>query len=355
MKLTKLIVILLAISLISVGCNKKGGEESTTKKTKTAKKVDPVQAQIAALNAVFSYGDKLIKEREGYQKELSNLLPAFKKMKTPFGLKANSKYKAEQVSQSFFTGSVWTTIYKDSKQEMNNRLFWVTVAYRDNYTEKDTKWYKETFAGLPAKHYKNKWVWVLVDGQIEIRVSPYKEMESDKAMEEVLKEFDIEAIKTVFKEKSAYPELKEYLLKVKAIKAKIAVVNEKFKKEENKAIEAIKPFLPSKTGVYKDYNFDNISYSILNSYSIYMKKDGKIAASIYIRPKGKFANSAYTLKQYTEKILNFPASIKEKSVKVRLDKLVVEASAYTKKQLMGKDNLTKIVKACKLVNLSKIK
>ena len=375
MKFTKLLIALLVIAFSFAACGKKADEtkkdtkkevtkntkKEVKKETKKEVKAAPTKdgitaAQVKALSDVFTYGDTLVTERKGYQKEISELSRDFKNMKTPFLFKANSKYKHTRVS--YFSESVWTTVYANADKKEKDKLFWIIVSYRHSLDDYGRKSYRDKFAGYNAKHFKNSWAWILLKGDIEVKISgSSKETKNDKAMEEILKEFDIKAIESVFTEKTPYPKLKEYLLKIKAINAKIKVVNDKFKAKEKEAVAAFTPFLNTK-GFLKDMELGKIYFTTSNSFSVYLRKDKKSLATLYVgRPDMIGALSYFRSKNVVNfKVEGFDStSLKDNLVIVKLPTVAVKVTSYLNKEFAKVENLKKVASSVFLKSLSKVK
>ena len=373
MKITKILVALLVISFSFAACGKKKEvENKDTKKVekknevtkKEVKKVEKKEAvvvdtvtadQIQKLSEVFAYGDTLVTERKGYQKEVSDLSREFKNIKTPFLLKKGSKFKHTRVS--YFSDSVWITVYADEKKVEADKLYWLTVSYKHSMTDSRRKSYRSKFAGYDASHFKNSWAWILLKGDIEIKISTGKTTKTDKAMEEILKEFDIKAIESVFAKKSPFPKLKEYLLKIKAIQAKITVVNDKFKAKEKEAIDAFMPFINTK-GFLKDMELSKPYFTTSNSFSFYLKKDRKSLGTVYVGRPGLIGALSYfnnkTMKKF--KVQGFDAtSMKENLVIVKLPTVSVKVSSYMNKDFAKVENLKQVAGSMFLKSLSKVK
>ena len=362
MRFAKFLVALLVISIFFTSCNKKKeGTEGETKGeivkhevTKSASSV--TAAQIKALSDVLMAGDVLVKEKNGYNKEISELSRSFKNLKTPFLFKKGSKFKHVKISYSFST--VWVYVYSNADKKDADKLFWITINYKDNMTDTRRKRYNEKFAGLNTKHFKDAWVWALLKGDIEIQVSASgKTTKNDKAMEEVLKEFDIKAIETIFTAKTPYPKLKEYFLKMKVLNAKVRVVNDKFKAMEKDAIAAFEPFL-NREGFLKDYTLSKIYYSTSNTFSLYVKKDKKNLATVYVGRADLIGALSYfrskTVKNFKTEGFD-STSYKNNLVIVKLPKVAVKVTSYSKDPFTTAENLKKVAASILLKELAKIK
>ena len=373
MGILKFLVAFLIISLSFTACGKKKGgevaEKGTTKLEKKAeakkaeakkanaiRKTKATEAQINKLSEIFAFGDKLVKERSGYQHEIAVLSPEFKKVKTPFKIKGKHKF----VGYSYFSDSVWITIYPNAKamKARKNYSFWITISYKHSIDEKGRKSYRDKFAGYPASHFKNAWAWMLLKGDIEVKVSGYtKEAKSDKAMEAILKDFDLKAMEHIFDKKTKYPKLKEYFLKIKAINAKINVVNAKFKAREKEGAEALKPFI-TKEGILKDLDLTRVTYYNSNTFSISVKKDKKFVFTLTIGRPGVLGLLSYfkdkNLK--SSKVGNFDmTTLKDNLAMIKLPKVSVKASTYYKTEFKNAEKLKEAILSLDIDGLSKVK
>ncbi len=374
MKILKFLVVFLIISLFFTACGKKKGEEVADKGTaKVEKKADvkktnakaltirdskATEAQINKLSEIFAFGDKLVKERSGYQHEIAVLSPEFKKIKTPFKVKAKSKHKF--VGYSYFSDSVWVTIYPDeaSLKARKNYSFWITISYKHSIDEKGRKAYRDKFAGYPAKHFKNAWAWLLLKGDIEVKISGYtKEAKSDKAMEEILKEFDLKAMEHIFDKKTKYPKLKEYFLKIKAINAKINVVNAKFKAKEKEGADALKPFITNE-GILKDLDLSKVTYYNSNTFLISVKQGKKFVFTLTIGRPGVLGLLSYFKNKDLKrsKVGGFEVTtLKDNLAMIKLPKVSIKASTYYKTEFKNAEKLKEAILSLDIKGLSKVK
>ena len=363
MKVTKILIALLVISFSFASCGKKKTQDTNTKKetqkvvVKKEVNTDGITAeQVKKLSDIFNYGDTLVEERKGFQKEISKLSKDFKSIKSPLFLKKGTKFK--NVKVNYFADSVWTTIYADDKKKESEKLFWIIVNYKHSMTDRSRKSYKEKFAGHNAKVSKGSWAWVLLKGDIEIKITTSSNsVKNNKAMEEVLKEFDIKAIESIFNEKSPFPELKEYLLKIKAIQAKITAINKKFKEKELEATEAFKPFINHK-GFLKDIELSKTYYTTSNSFSFYLKKERKTLGIVYVGRHSLIGALSYFRNKNINKfkLEGFDAiSMKENLVIVKLPKVSVKVSSYSKLDFTKIENLKKVASSMFLQSLAKVK
>lgn len=381
MKILKFLVAFLVISLSFTACGKKKAGEVTdkgttkvekkadikankkadvkaNKKALTIKKSKVTEAQINKLSEIFAFGDALVKERKGYQHEIAVLSPEFKKVKTPFKIKANSKHKF--VGYSYFADSVWVTIYPDaaSMKARKGYSFWITISYKHSIDENGRKSYREKFAGYPAKHFKDAWAWLLLKGDIEVKVSGYtKEAKSDKAMEAILKDFNLKAMGHIFDKKTKYPKLKAYFLKIKAINAKINAVNAKFKAKEKEGADAIKPFITNE-GILKDLDLSRVTYYNSNTFLISVKKAKKFVFTLTIGRPGVLGLLSYfkdkNLKR--SKVGGFDVTtLKDNLAMIKLPKVSVKASTYYKTEFKNAEKLKEAILSLDIAGLAKVK
>jgi hypothetical protein len=275
----------------------------------------------------------------------------------PFLLKKDTKYKHTRVS--YFSDSVWTTIYSDENKKEDSKLFWIIVSYRHSLDDNGRKSYRSKFAGYPATSFKDKWAWILLKGDIEIKISASnKSVQTDKAMEEVLKEFDIKAIESVFDAKSKYPKLKEYLLKIKAINEKITAVNDKFKEKEKEAVEALKPFIGNEEGILKGFDLSSINFTTSNTFSIYVKQDRKSLLTLNVgRPGALGLLSYFNNKNLVKsKIGSFETTtLKDNLAIIKLPTIAVKASTYFQSEFKNAEKLKAAAASLDLEGLSKVK
>ena len=83
----------------------------------------------------------------------------------------------------------------NAKDKQNKARVWVQVFYHLDMSEQELKHFSKACLGMPAKRFKDKWVWVLV-GKVELRFGLHdKELESDKILDEIVGSFDLEALK----------------------------------------------------------------------------------------------------------------------------------------------------------------
>jgi len=363
MRYVKFLITLFVISVSFMACNKKKEETKSEVKSEVVKQeVKKVKKpsfvtteELKALSDIFLAGDTFIKEKKEYQKEISELSRKFKDIKNPFLLKKDSKFKYTRIS--YFSNSVWTSIYSSPDKKEASKLFWIIISYRHNIDDNARKAYKEKIFGLNAKRIKNSQLLVLLKGDIEIKIiKTPKANKNDKAIKEILKEFDIKAIETVFNDKTPFLELKEYLLKVKNLNVKINAINDKFKAKGKAARIAFKPFI-NKKGFLKDYNLSKIYYSTANSFSIYVKKDRKKIATIHIgRANLIGAVSYFKIKDIKAfKVEGFNSRYLKNKVVVKLPKLAVKITSYLKGGFATEENLKKIATSIFLKDLAKIK
>ncbi len=384
MKIAKILIAFLIIALSFTACGKKKKDETPAKDTKkvekkadakkdtkadakkeekkadakklTIRKSKATQEQIDKLSEIFAFGDKLVKERSGYQHEIAVLSPEFKKLKTPFKIKGKHKF----VGYSYFSDSVWVTIYPDeaSKKARKNYSFWITISYKHSIDDKGRKSYRDKFAGYPASHFKDAWAWLLLKGDIELKVSGYtKEAKSDKAMEAIIKDFDLKGMEHIFDKKTKYPKLKEYFLKIKAINAKINAVNAKFKEKEKEGEEALRPFI-TKVGILKDLDLSNVKYYNSNTFSISAKKDKKFVFTLTIGRPGVLGLLSFfkdkNLKR--SKIGGFEmTTLKDNLAMLKLPKISIKASTYYKTEYKSADKLKEAILSLDVEGLSKVK
>jgi len=314
------------------------------------------QEQIDKLSEVFAYGDKLIEERKKLQKEISDLSKNFKDISAPLQLKKDAKYK--YVSVTHFSNAVWTYIYKNDKKKSTERLFWITVTYR--YDLKDNKRYNEKFAGYDAIVFKNSGVWVLLKDSIEIRISANDEsVKNEKAMEEVLKSFDLKSMESIFDKKTKFPKLKEYFLKIKELNLKIQEVNKKFKEKENDMIEAIKPFIRENEGILKGLDLSKKEYTTSNNVKITAKKDNKNLFFVYIgRHEGFFGViSLFKGKNAKfKKVGSYKALlIDDKASMIKLPTLVLKSATFYDNEYKNPQKLSEILANFDIDGLAKVK
>ena len=72
----------------------------------------------------------------------------------------------------------------------------------------------ETFDGFPAKIYDDKWVWILVNDRIEIRLiadDASEDYKNTEKLKEFLRAFDLSGMKKVSGPKVAAKELEKFI------------------------------------------------------------------------------------------------------------------------------------------------
>lgn len=366
MKIKKISTLFIMIIIVFTACNKKKYEENIRDKTtKIQKKIisalkikksTTTRQQIKKLSDIFKYGDKLLQEKKEYQKKIYELSKNLKNLKNPLSLKIRKNYK--YIKTSYFSNSVWTAIYPSPKMLERKKLFWIIVSYKDQLTDIARKSYNKQFAGYPAKYSKNKWVWVILKNNIEIKITANKKsVQNDKILEEVLNSFDIRAIESIFDENTKYPELKEYFLKIKELNSKIMEIRKKFKEKEAEAISAIKPFITNNKGILKGLDLSQI-YFINNTFSISVRKNKKILLSIHIGRADTLGLLSYFKNKNLEhnKIGKFSTTtLKDNIAIVRLPYLAVKVATYFKNEFKDSEKLLEIAFAMDLEGLSKVK
>ena len=354
------------ILMFTFSCKKKAENKVTKKKnTKITVKSDynlkpskVTQEQINALSEIFSFGDNLLKERRKIQKKIQDLAKNFKDFGAVFTLKKDSPYKYTRVS--YFPTSVWTTIYADEKKEEDKKLFWIIVSYRFNLNKNERSIYKDDFEGFKARHLKDEWVWILLDNNIEIKISAYSDKtKKDEELKKVLKSFDTEAMKNLFAKDSKNAKLRNYLLKIKELNSKIMDINKKFSEKEKDAVKALKPFLNFNEGVLKGIDLNQIRYNISNTFNIYAKKNRKSLFTVYIGREANILGAANFFNRKDAKYGNMGnfkyLSIEDRTVMVKLPSLIVKINTFYKNEYRNKDKLMKIMAEFDLIGLSKVK
>ncbi len=370
MKIKKILTLFVIIIIVFSACNKKRDKESIkSQTTKIQKRIDKKmlnslkikksvvsQKQVEKLSDIFKYGDKLLQEKKEYQKKIYEFSKNFKNIKNPLTIKKEGKYKYTKVT--YFSNSVWTAIYPTKKMIERHKLFWIIVSYKDHLNELGKKAYNKRFGGYPVKHLKNKWVWVILKNNIEIKITANKKsVQNDKMIEEVLKEFDIKAIESIFDENTKYPELKEYFLKIKELNSKIMRISKKFKEKEVEAISTIKPFIINDKGVLNGLDLSRI-YFINNTFSISVKKNKKLLLSIHIGKADALGLLSYFNNKNLvhDKIGKFSITVlKDNIAIVRLPYLAVKVATYFKNEFKDSSKLLEIAFAMDLDGLSKVK
>ncbi len=148
-------------------------------------KLKPLQAQVAALSKEIreksAVHDKKLRElKNDIEKEFAKLLPAGPQSYGDFTWSCSS-------------GS-WINV--TAKDKAGKRMLWIQVFYRPDMTEEEQKNYgSKQCCGLPAKRFKNKWVWVQA-GRIEMRFGTSSPtVQNDATLDAIVKSFNLDAIK----------------------------------------------------------------------------------------------------------------------------------------------------------------
>ncbi len=317
-------------------CNKK--EKINEVNKKEIKLI--TQTELNALSDIFN-DDKIEKEIAKYRKEASDLP---NNIKTPWSLKKSSKYKASFIgdvdiyylneinSISLFRGEIYN---KENDEEVNIKVSMFGILSKQEYHSK--------LLGYPAT-LRGSYIGVLI-GKImfEFINSNIKEVK------EILQEFDLKAISTIFEKETLYPDLKEYLLKLNEINKKVKKLIKKEEKEDKDKIVAIKPFLPEYCDII---NYHRGAFSL--NMKIKEPHDNRYFYPSVTIEKVKGVEKEY----YKDKILNYPAFIIKYSkeqfiIKLRLNKLVIIGYPYKHKGNSVED-IIEILKSFKLSELSKI-
>lgn len=148
-------------------------------------KIKPLQEQLSALRKEIREKTKTQQDRS--QKLNKQITEAFKKL-LPSGKQSYGEFAWD------CRGGPWLNV--TAKNKAGKQMVWIQVFYRPDMTpEKQKKYGSKTCCGLPAKRFKNKWVWVQA-GKIEMRFGlSDPSLESDAILDAIVGSFKLDAIK----------------------------------------------------------------------------------------------------------------------------------------------------------------